>query len=152
MENTDNLWPTHNYYQQVEQLRTAIGKPLYLVEINTTDINAGVKFPNKPLTLLGITDFPRPDPYQQLCPHLLILEDGRGVNLGRIARITLNTAYSPVPGDVLFTNQEFMENVLLAPRSLSHASVAATSRALLAQLFGDVPGKLLAQHTGQEMP
>ena len=137
MLDTDNLWPTQDYYQQVEQLRAAIGQPLYLVEINSTEINAGVKFPHKPLTLLGIVDFPRPDPYLQLCPHLLILEDGRGVNLGRIARITLHSAYSPKPQDTLFTNQEFVQNILLAPRTLSRASVAATSRLLLQQMFGE---------------
>ena len=145
MVDTQDLWPTPEYQQQVEHLRAAIGQPLYLVEIDTTEINAGVKFPHKPLTLLGIVDFPQPDPYRQLSPHLLILDDGRGVNLGRIARISFNSAYSPPPQDVLFINKEFVTDLLLAPRSLSHASVAATSRALLAQLFGDVPGQLLAQ-------
>jgi len=146
MLDSENLWPTREYYQQVERLRAAIGQALYVVEINTTDIQTGVKFSDKPLTLLGIADYPQPDPYRQLCPHLLILDDGRGVNLGRVARVTINSAYSPAPENILFLNREFVQNVLSAPRSLSRASVAATSRALLAQIFGDTPGKYLASH------
>jgi hypothetical protein len=146
MLDTENLWPTQEYYQQVERLRAAIGQPLFIVEISATDINAGVKFTDKALTLLGIADYPQPDPYRQLCPHLLILDDGRGVNLGRIARITINNAYSPASEHILFTNHEFMQNVLAAPRSLSRESIAATSRALLEQIFGDTPGQYLASH------
>lgn len=150
MSDTENLWPSSAYFAQIEQLRAMVGQPVYIVEISETEINAGVKFTDKPLVLLGVADFPRPDPYRQLCPHLLILEDGRGLNLGRIARITRNHAYSPPPEDVLFLNHEFVQNVLAAPRTLSHASVAATSRLLLAQLFGDKPGKLLAGAAGQQ--
>lgn len=151
MAHEESLWPTPDYYQQVAQLRAAVGQPLYVVEIHSTDINAGVAFSGNALTLLGIVDYPQPDPYRQLCPHLLILDDGRGVNLGRVARdsfvltgpISRNTAYMPPPEDVLFNNHEFVQNVLFAPRTLSRELVAATSHALLAQLFGDTPGLYL---------
>lgn len=146
MEETQNLWPSPAYFQQVEQLRLWIGQPLYIVEINTTDSNAGVKFTDKPLTLLAIVDYPQPDPYRQLCPHLVVVDDGRGINLGRIARITKHTAFAPAPNDVLFINDEFMQEVLLAPRTLSRESVAATSAALLEQLFGPVAGHYLETH------
>ncbi|MBU0654663.1 MAG: hypothetical protein KJ914_05955 [Gammaproteobacteria bacterium] len=146
MEYSENLWPKHDYYQQVEKLRAMLGQPLYIVEINTTDINAGVHFPGTPLRLLAVVDFPQPDPYKQLCPHMLILEDGRGINLGRIARISTHSAYSPAPENILFSNHEFVQNVLLAPRSLSRESVAATTRAALARMFGDTPGKFLQAH------
>ncbi len=141
-----HLWPSPAYYQYVEQLRLAVGQPLYVVEINSTEINAGVKFTDQPVTLLAIVDFPRPDPYRQLCPHMLILEDGRGLNLGRIARITRHSAFAPKPADILFVNAEFVQNVLMAPRSLSRESVAATSNALMAQLFGPTPGQYLEAH------
>lgn len=146
MEETQNLWPSPAYFQQVEQLRLWIGQPLYIVEINTTDSNAGVKFTDKPLTLLAVVDYPQPDPYRQLCPHLIVVDDGRGINLGRIARITYRQAFAPTPNDILFINQEFMQEVLMAPRTLSRASVAATSHALLEQLFGPVPGQYLESH------
>ncbi|MBJ6611753.1 MAG: hypothetical protein JG718_15445 [Candidatus Thiothrix moscowensis] len=146
MEQTEHLWPDHDYYRQVEKLRTMLGQPLYIVEINSTDINAGVHFPHAPLRLLAVVDFPEPDPYRQLCPHLLVLDDGRGLNLGRIARISCNSAYAPSSDDLLFINREFVQNVLFAPRSLSRESVAATTRAVLARMFGDTPGKFLEAH------
>lgn len=146
MEHPENIWPNSDYYRQVEQLRSMIGKPLYIVEINTTEINAGVHFPGHPLRLLAIVDFPEPDPHTQLCPHLLVLEDGRGINLGRIARIASDSAYTSEPGKVLFTNHEFVQNVLFAPRTLSRESAAEVTRAALSRIFGDTPGKFLEAH------
>ena len=145
MGNTENLWPATDYYRQLEQLRAVIGQTLYIVEINNTDIQTGVRFGGKPLTLLAVVDYPQPDPYRQLCPHLLILDDGRGINLGHIARISHHTAFNPPTEDILYLNQEFVQGALLAPRTLSPASVAATSRTLLSQLFGDMPGLYLQQ-------
>ena len=143
MTQSHDLWPPAAYYQQVESLHDRIGQPIYIVEINETEINAGVKFPAKPLTLLAIVDYPQPDPYRQLCPHLVVLDDGRGVNLGRIARINLHSAFSANPDDMLYVNQTFVQEILYAPRTLSRESVRATSTALLAQIFGDTPGKFL---------
>jgi hypothetical protein len=150
MQNTTELWPKAEYYQQVERLHNLIGQPLYIVEINSTAINAGVRFSSQPLTLLAIVDYPEPDPYHQLCPHLLVVNDGRGINLGRIARITLNTPFVASADDLVFINQDFVDNVLLAPRTLSKAFIRQTSQLLLAQLFGDVSGKLLTEASLEE--
>lgn len=161
MTHADDLWPTPEYYQQVEKLRRMIGQPVYVVEINSTEINAGVHFPGQPLVLLAIVDFPRPDPYRQLCPHLLVLDDGRGVNLGRVARVSRNSAFAPEAGDVLFVNRDFVQNVLLAPRSLSRESVAATTRAALGRMLGknpheegllNAPGQTSRTVSGQFLP
>ncbi|UJS24722.1 hypothetical protein [Thiothrix winogradskyi] len=143
MNDDEALWPSTAYHQQVEQLRGLIGQPLYVVEIHSTEINAGVHFPGKPLVLLAIVDFPRPDPYRQLCPHLLILDDGRGVNLGRVARISRGSAYAPTADDIVFSNQEFVENVLFAPRKFSRALVAATSRLALGEMLGKTEERLI---------
>lgn len=139
MTQHDDVWPSVAYYQQVETLRGMVGQPVYVVEINSGEVNAGVHFPGMPLLLLAVIDFPKPDPYRQLCPHLLVLEDGRGVNLGRVARVTRNSAFTPVVDDVLFMNREFVEGVLLAPRTLSRESVAATTRAVLGRMLGKAP-------------
>lgn len=138
MQDETLLWPSTAYHQCVERLRELIGQPLYVVEIHATDTNAGVYFPSKPLVLLAIVDFPRPDPYRQLCPHLLIFDDGRGVNLGRVARISVSRGYAPAADDIVFSNQEFVENVLFAPRQLSRARVAVTSRLALGEILGKV--------------
>lgn len=143
IEILDGLWPAPDYFRYLERLKQAIGSPVFLAEINMTAVNLGVKLSDTPLVLLAIVDFPRPDPYKQLCPHLLIFDDGRGINLGHIARISTQ-AFNPQPQDLLYENRSFNQEVLFAPRTLSRASIRATSTALLAEIFGDEPGRLLA--------
>ncbi|MFM2318645.1 MAG: hypothetical protein RLZZ215_1266 [Pseudomonadota bacterium] len=138
----DELWPSPQYFRYLERLKQAIGSPVFIAEINITAINLGVKLSDTPLTLLAIVDFPKPDPQKQLYPHLLIFEDGRGINLGHLARISLR-AFNPAPDDLLYVNHPFNQEVLFAPRTLSRESIRATSTALLAEIFGDQPGRLL---------
>ena len=142
-QNNTQLWPPAEYHQQVAQLRQAVGEPVFLAELHDTAINAGVKFSDQSLVLLSVIDYPQPDPYRQLCPHMLILDDGRGVNLGRVVRISRKQAFGPAEEDILFHNREFIDEVLLAPRTLSRESIANTSREILSLMFGDEPGRLL---------
>jgi hypothetical protein len=150
----NQLWPPADYYRQLEQLRAAVGQTVYLAELRDTAINAGVKISDEALRLLAVTGFPEPDPHRQLCPHMLVLSDGRGVNLGRIARVSINQAFGPAAEDVLYENHEFLQEMLFAPRSLSRESLAATSREILSLMFGEQPGRLLAQcyDEGVEQP
>lgn len=143
MDEAELLWPPPDYYRYLERLKQAIGTQVFIAEINVTAVNLGVKMSDEPLTLLSIVDFPRPDPYKKLCPHLLVFEDGRGINLGHIARISIQ-AFNPNPEQLLYTNQAFMQEILFAPRNLSRESIRATSTAFLAEIFGNQPGQLLA--------
>lgn len=140
----DELWPSAAYQQHIQQLRQAIGQLVYLAEINMTEVNAGVQWSDKPYKLLGVVDYPEPDPYRQLYPHLLIIDDGRGINLGHIARITLNQAFLPAPSDIVYENRSFLDEHVYAPRRLSRELLKDTSKALLADMFGAEPGRLLA--------
>lgn len=142
---TDKLWPSPDYFRQLERVYSAVGKAVYLAELCDTTVNTGVKISDEALKLLAVVDYPEPDPYRQLFPHILVFNDGRGVNLGRIARISVNTAFGPSAEDVLYQNQEFLQEVLFAPRVLSQQSIADTSASLLAQMFGGQPGRLLAE-------
>jgi hypothetical protein len=81
------LWPSPDYARQVEQLRCALGETIYLAELEPGATQLGIRLADRPYVLLGVIDFPRPDPTKGLAPHLILLDDGRGVNLGRIARI-----------------------------------------------------------------
>ena len=143
-EQDEQLWPAAEYYKQITRLKQAVGKMVFIAELKDTAINAGVNFSDTPLVLLDVIAYPEPDPYRRLCPHMLILNDGRGVNLGRVVRVTINQAFGPTHNDVLFQNTDFIEEVLFAPRVLSRESIAATSRGILSEMFGDEPGKLLA--------
>ncbi|HPE58761.1 MAG TPA: hypothetical protein PLB10_00370 [Thiolinea sp.] len=142
---TDNgLWPAADYFTALQKLQAVVGQPVFVAEINMTDINAGIKISGTPLILLAIVDFPRPDPYRQLAPHLLIFDDGRGINLGRIARISRESAFDPGTEQILYLNRPFTQAQLFAPRTLSREQLGQTSRALLAEMFGPEPGRLLA--------
>lgn len=67
---------------------------------------------------------------------MIILDDGRGINLGRIARITINNAFNPSDSDTLYRDSLLMDEFLLRERHLSKASIAAYSKSLLGELLG----------------
>lgn len=142
-DTSPSLWPTAVYQQQVATLRTWVGQMVYVVEIAAVEAGGGVHFPGQAVELLAVVDFPKPDPYRQLCPHLLVLGDGRGVNLGRVVRVTRNSAFSPAEADVGYCNQAFMDDVLFAPRRLSRGLLAATTRAALGVMLGKPTEPLL---------
>ena len=96
------LWPPPDYARQLDALRAAVGETVFIAELELTDVQLSARLTDKPYVLLGIVDFPRPDPARGLAPHLVVLDDGRGVNLGRIARITRSRAFNPAPADVLY--------------------------------------------------
>ena len=74
MASLGRLWPSPEYTRQVERLRAAVGETIYLVEIAVTDIQLGIRITGKPYVLLGLVDFPRPDPLKGLAPHLVLLD------------------------------------------------------------------------------
>nr|WP_157832875.1 hypothetical protein [Thiolinea disciformis] len=148
----EQLWPSANYQHYLQRLREAIGQRVFLTEINMTDINAGVQWSDKAYKLLGVVDYPEPDPYRQLYPHLLIIDDGRGINLGHIARISLHQAFLPAPNDIVYENTSFLSDHLYAPRQLSRHLLKETSKALLADMFGPEAGRLLAEASTSETP
>lgn len=131
-----HLWPSPDYARQVDALRGAIGETVYIAELELTDVQLSARLTDKPYVLLGIVDFPQPDPARGIAPHLVLLDDGRGVNLGRIARITRSRPFSPAPADVLFQDAPILQELLFNERRLSPAFIAAQSRRLLGELLG----------------
>jgi hypothetical protein len=132
-----HLWPSPDYARQVDALRRAIGETVYIAELELTDAQFGARLTDKPYVLLGIVDFPRPDPGRGLAPHLVLLDDGRGVNLGRIARITRSRPFSPAPTDVLYRDEPILQGLLFNERRLSPAFIAVQSKRLLGELLGE---------------
>ncbi len=130
------LWPSSAYTRQIDRLRNATGQKIYLVELKPGNINMGIRLSDTAYELLDVIEFPRPDPIKGIAPHLILLDDGRGINLGRIARITLNTPFSPTDSDILYQDRFLMESLLLRDRRLTKASIAATSKALLGRVLG----------------
>jgi len=134
-----DLWPSQDYMRQVASLRNSIGQKIFLVEFKKTRTNLGVRYPEQAFELLDVTRFPKPDPANGIAPHMIILSDGRGVNLGRVARITLNKPFSPSAEDILYRDSFLMDDFLLRDRLLSKESIAACSKALLGEILGEPP-------------
>ena len=86
--------------------------------------------------LLDVIAFPAPDPERRLYPHMLLLSDGRGLNLGRVARITTGRAFDPEPENILFQEQQLLKNLLFHERMLSNKTVSQVSNFNLARLLG----------------
>jgi hypothetical protein len=138
-----SLWPSPDYERQIEQLRAAIGETIFLAELSDSPVQLGVRLTATPYVLLGLIDFPRPDPTRGLAPHLLLLDDGRGVNLGRIARISRRRAFDPTAEDLLYLDANAHQALLFGERRLSRDSIAQRSRAVLGQVLGKSNRKTL---------
>lgn len=130
------LWPSTEYDRQVARLREMISQPVYLVRINLSDVSLTATLENKPVTLLDVVDFPVPDPARRLYPHLLILSDGRGVNLGHVVRLSHQQAFNPGADQIVFQQQALVERLLFQERRLSSQSIRHTSRVQLARILG----------------
>ena len=148
----EDLWPSADYHRQVETLRTAIGETIYLVEVVESPIQLSVHLSGTAYILLGLIDFPRPDPARGLAPHLILLDDGRGLNLGRIARIS-RRPFDPAPDDLLYLDQATSQHLLFSERRLSRDFLARHTRLALAHCLGypvDEPTRrLTGSHTDE---
>ena len=131
-----SLWPSDEYDNQITQLRRNIGKPIYIVELKITDINLAVVMQGRAVILLDVIAFPAPDPEKRLYPHMLLLNDGRGLNLGRVARITMGRPFDPSPEEILFQEQQLLKGLLFQERRLSDDTVSQVSKLNLARLLG----------------
>ena len=129
------LWPSADYHTWVARLRAAVGERIYLAELRDTDTQLGAQVTDRPYELLGVIDFPRPDPARGLAPHLVLLDDGRGVNLGRIARIS-RRPFQPAAEEVLYLDRAAHQTLLFADRRLSKAFIAERAQAALGQVLG----------------
>ena len=129
------LWPSPEYDGWVARLREAVGREVYLLELRLSDTHLAYRLTDKPVELLGVLPFPKPDPARRLFPHVLLLGDGRGVNLGRIARVSFESAFAPDESHLLY-QERFLVDALTVERQLSHEKVAQISRIELGRLLG----------------
>ena len=141
----DGIWPPEDYLAQIARLRASIGKAIYLAESRLPETPDGIRMTDTPVELVGVADFPRPDPARGILPHLVLLGDGRGVNLGRIARISVNRAFRPHPEEILYREPLLLRQALFGERRLSERSIELRSKALLAQLLGRPPSGSLPE-------
>ena len=142
------LWPGENYLRQVEILKQHIGKRIYLCELMVTEINAAVQHTDREYLLLDIIDFPLADPKTNLYPHNILLDDGRGINLGRIASISTQQAFNPAPHNILYEDKTLINKLLPGKQRVTPESIRHTSRHVLAGILGqDSPARLVGKNS-----
>lgn len=131
------LWPDSQYYAKLEKLKLLIGRKIYLIEAVVTEINAGIHHTGQVYTLLAIVDYPQPDPKTGLLPHNIILDDGRGVNLGRIIQVSIESAFTAVEKNIIYRNDILLDNLLPHYNLMDKKSLTQISKALLANILGE---------------
>lgn len=137
------VWPSQEYARQIERLRWAIGKQVYLLELSFNGVDIAAILKGEPYILLDVLDFPRSDPSRNLYPHIAVFDDGRGINLGRIARITINRAFDPAPRDMLYQQTRITRALLFRKQRLSVKHIARISHIQLARLLGKTARRAL---------
>lgn len=138
------LWPSTDYDRQLAGVREAIGQTVYLVRLEFSDIHLSVTVENKAVTLLDVVSFPAPDPARRLYPHMLILSDGRGINLGHVARLSRDQAFNPQPEQIVYQQEVLIRRWLFRERRLSPQTIRHTSQVQLARILGRVEPRQLA--------
>ncbi|MEJ2653775.1 MAG: hypothetical protein P8Z69_00405 [Acidihalobacter sp.] len=136
------LWPSDEYDEQLSRLRSAVGQSVYLVEARFDAQHVSARMSGTPYELLAIIDFPRPDPAHHLYPHMLLLDDGRGVNLGRILRVSRDRPYAPSAETCLFENRALRSRILPSRRRLSVTLIRHIAKHQLGELIAAPQGAL----------
>ena len=131
-----DVWPGAAYQKQIKRLKQVVGETVFLAEIRSSEVNLSVTMENRGFELLGVIDFPRPDPEKNLYPHLIVLDDGRGINMGQIARISFNRPFQPAADDILYQDGQLLETLMYCERSLTRGKVEAISRQELGAILG----------------
>ncbi|MDH5571408.1 MAG: hypothetical protein OEY89_06555 [Gammaproteobacteria bacterium] len=135
LERNGSIWPSIEYNNQVAQLRQCAGQQIYLLEVNLSEIYITLTHIGRSLTLLDVIDFPNPDPEKYLYPHMLITDDGRGINLGRVARVSLNQPFMPEEKDIVYQEPFLLQRLAYCDRSISKRSICLTSKIQLGKII-----------------
>ncbi len=130
------IWPTEKYYQQLEQLYKIVNQAVYIIPLHQSQTALTFSISSKPLTLIAIVDYPLADPENHIYPHILIFDDGTGLNLGRILRVSINRAFNPDKEDIIYCDNKIQQTLMFAERQLNKESIRLASKYGLGEVLG----------------
>ena len=130
------LWPTEKYYQQLEQLHKIVNQAVYIIPLHQSQTSLTFSISSKPVNLIAIVDYPLPDPENHIYPHMLIFDDGTGLNLGRILQVSINTAFNPDKEDIIYCDNKMQQTLMFSERRLNKESIRLASQYGLAEVLG----------------
>lgn len=135
-DSKDNLWPSLEYFQQLPKLYDAIGQDVYIVPLLDSHTHLTFSMTGKALKLIDIIDFAQTDPEKRLYPHMLIFADGSGLNLGKLMKVSKNTAFNPDTNDILYEDRPMQKLLMYTPRKLNKQYLHFVSRYALGDILG----------------
>ncbi len=130
------LWPPDSYFEQLKKLYKMLNKPVYIIPLQQNQTSLTFSITDKARILLAIIDYPEPDPENHFFPHMLVFDDGTGINLGRILQIRANHPFNPAKEDIIYEDKKIQNSLMFKERQLSEESVRITSRIALGELLG----------------
>lgn len=130
------LWPTEKYYQQLEQLHKIVNQAVYIIPLHQSETSLTFSMSSKPVNLIAIVDYPLPDPENHIYPHMLIFDDGTGLNLGRILQVSINRAFNPDKEDIIYCDNKMQQTLMYGERRLNEESIRLASKYGLGEVLG----------------
>ncbi len=132
------LWPSEAYYRQLKNLYNVINQPVYIIPIHQNQKNLTFSMTSKALTLNAVIDYPEPDPENHLFPHMLVFDNGMGLNLGRILQLSINRPFNPEQKDIIYKDSNMQKSIMFKERQLNKDFIRLRSRIGLAEILGTV--------------
>lgn len=141
------LWPPDSYYKQLKNLYKVLNKAVYIIPLQQNQNSLTFSITGKSIILVAIIDYPIPEPENHIFPHMLVFNDGTGINLGRILQVSTNHAFNPGKEDIIYEDIKMQNTLMFRERQLNEESIHLASRTSLGELLGiaDDDNKKLTQ-------
>jgi len=130
------LWPPEKYYLQLEQLYKKINQSVYIIPLHQNQTSLTFSISSNPLTLIAIVDYPLADPENHIYPHMLVFNNGTGLNLGRILQVCINRPFNPDKEDIIYRDNKMQQTLMFADRQLNEQSIRLASKCSLGEVLG----------------
>ena len=129
------LWPPDSYYKQLKNLYKMVDKPVYIIPLQQNQNSLTFSITGKAIVLVAIIDYPLPDPESHIYPHMLIFDDGTGINLGRILQICINHPFNPGKEDIIYEDKKLQKALMFRERQLNEEFIHLASRTGLGEIL-----------------
>ena len=129
------LWPPNSYFEQLKNLYKMLDKPVYIIPLHQNQNSLTFSITGKAIILVAIVDYPAPDPENHFFPHMLVFNDGTGINLGRILQVSINRPFNPGKEDIIYEDKKMQNSLMYQERQLNEDSIHLASRVALSELL-----------------
>ena len=112
-----------------------LDKPVYIIPLHQNQNSLTFSITGKSIVLVAIIDYPNPDPENHMYPHMLVFNDGTGINLGRLLQVSINRPFNPGKEDIIYKDKNLQKSLMFRERQLNEESIRLTSKIGLSELL-----------------